>query len=401
MKIIHTGDWHIGKIVNEFSMIEDQKYILSSLISLIEKEKPDALVIAGDIYDRSIPPVEAVELLNDVFKKILIDNKVKILAIAGNHDSAERVSFGSEILRKQGLYISGVIEEDIEKISFNDENQKVNFYLIPYVDPAVLRKKYKDPEIKDHNDAMKKIVSRIEESIDTDEINVAVAHGYVTLKREEALECEEENKYEAAEIEISDSERPLSIGGTDLISGEIFKSFDYVALGHLHGRQKVGKETIRYSGSLLKYSFSEINHKKGVTIVEFNEDKEVSIKQEELKPLRDMRIIKGPIEELIKAAKEDEKDNEDYIQAILTDEGELMDPIGKLRAVYPNVMLLKRDVSKRSDDSITAASGEYKSKSELDLFKEYYERLGSGEFTEEKEKLIKDVIREVLGKEEF
>lgn len=401
MKIIHTGDWHIGKIVNEFSMIEDQKYILNALVELIEKEKPDALVIAGDIYDRSIPPVEAVELLNDVFKKILIDNDIKILAIAGNHDSAERVSFGSEILKKQGLYISGVIEDDIEKISFNDEKQKVNFYLIPYVDPAVLRKKYNNPEIKNHNDAMKEIVSRIEKTMSTNEINIAVAHGYVTLKREEALECEEENKYEAAEIETSDSERPLSIGGTDLISGEIFNKFDYVALGHLHGRQKVGRETIRYSGSLLKYSFSEINHKKGVTIVEFSDDKKVSVRQEELKPLRDMRIIKGPIEELIKAAKEDEKDKEDYIQAILTDEGELMDPIGKLRAVYPNVMLLKREVTKRGDESITAASGEYKSKSELDLFKEYYERLGNGEFTEEKENLIKDVIREVLGKEEI
>ena len=210
----------------------------------------------------------------------------------------------------------------------------------------------------------------------------------------------EENKYELAEIETSDSERPLSIGGTDLISGEIFKNFDYVALGHLHGRQKVGKDTIRYSGSLLKYSFSEINHKKGVTIVEFNKDKEVTVRQEELKPLRNMRIIRGPLEELIKSAKEDEKDKDDYIQAILTDEGELMDPIGKLRAVYPNVMLLRREVNNSEKDSVTAASGEYKSKSELDLFKEYYDRLGSGEFTEEKENLIKEVIKEVLGKEE-
>lgn len=400
MKIIHTSDWHIGKIVNEFSMLEDQKYILNELLKLIDKEKPDVLIIAGDIYDRSIPPVEAVELLDEVFKKILIDNNVKIVAIAGNHDSAERVSFGNEILEKQGLYISGLIEDNIKKISLSNGEEKVNFYLIPYVDPVVLRKKFEKPEIKNHNDAMKEIVSKIEEGMDTNEINVAIAHGYVTLKREEALECEEENKYELAEIETSDSERPLSIGGTDLISGEIFKNFDYVALGHLHGRQKVGKDTIRYSGSLLKYSFSEINHKKGVTIVEFNKDKEVTVRQEELKPLRNMRIIRGPLEELIKSAKEDEKDKDDYIQAILTDEGELMDPIGKLRAVYPNVMLLRREVNNSEKDSVTAASGEYKSKSELDLFKEYYDRLGSGEFTEEKENLIKEVIKEVLGKEE-
>lgn len=396
MKIIHTGDWHIGKIVNEFSMIEDQKYILNSLIELIKKEKPDALVIAGDIYDRSIPPVEAVELLDDVFQKVLIDNKVKILAIAGNHDSAERLSFGSGILEKNGLYIVGDIEDDVKKVTIQKDNMNFNFYLIPYTEPAALRKKYDNKEIKDHNDVMKFIVDKIKKSMNKEEVNIIAAHGYVTLNREKALNCEEGDKYKAASIETSESERPLSIGGTDLIDGSIFNDFDYVALGHLHGRQKVGRDTMRYSGSLLKYSFSEVNHKKGVTIVEINNDKSTSIRQEELIPFRDMRTIRGPIEELIKAAHEEGCDNNDYIQAILTDKGELMDPIGKLRAVYPNIMLLRKEEGNSVLDSLTAASEGYKSKSEIELFKEYYERLGDGEFSKEKEEIVKDIINEVI-----
>ncbi|MCR4944821.1 MAG: exonuclease SbcCD subunit D [Clostridium sp.] len=397
MKIVHTGDWHIGKIVNEFSMIEDQKYVLNDLIKLIKKEEPDVLIIAGDIYDRSIPPVEAVELLNNVFEKILNESNTKILAIAGNHDSAERLSFASNMLEKSGLYIVGNIKEDFKKITINKDNINYNFYLIPYTEPAVLRKKYENKSIKDHNDAMKFLIDKIKEDFDESAVNIAVAHGYVTLNREKALDSDDKDKYEVAEIEVSDSERPLSIGGTDLIDGKVFENFDYVALGHLHGRQRVGRDNIRYSGSLLKYSFSEVNHKNGVTILEFDENKELTVRQEELKTLRNMRTIKGPIDELIKVSYECKEENGDYIQAILTDEGELIDPIGKLRAVYPNIMLLRKEERNSSIDSNTAASQGYKSKSELELFKEYYERLGDGEFSKEKEEVLSKVIKEVLS----
>lgn len=400
MKIIHTGDWHIGKIVNEFSMIEDQRYILKELVKFIKEEKPDALIIAGDVYDRSIPPVEAVELLNDVFEEILIDNGVKILAIAGNHDSAERLSFGSSILEKHGLYIVGNREDEVKKVIIEKDNEKFNFYLIPYIEPGVLRKKYENKNIKNHNDAMKFIVDSIEKDMNKAEVNIAVAHGYITLNREEALKAEDEDKYKAAEIEVSESERPLSIGGTDLIDGNIFNNFDYVALGHLHGRQKVGRESMRYSGSLLKYSFSEINHKKGVTVVEIDDKNNIRIRQKELIPLRDMRTIRGPIDDLIEAARQCEEGREDYIQAILTDKGELVDPIGKLRAVYPNVMLLRKEEGNSVLDSLTAASEGYKSKSEIDLFKEYYERLGDGEFSKEKEDVMIDIIKEAMREEE-
>ena len=246
MKIIHTGDWHIGKIVNEFSMIDDQRYILNELIKLINFEKPDVLIIAGDIYDRSIPPVEAVDLLNEVFSKILIDNKVKIVAISGNHDSGERVSFVSKILEKEGLYIQGIIEDEIKNITISDDEGNVNFYMIPYVDPVILRRKFNNPEIRDHNDAMKAVISRIKPSLNESERNIVVTHGYVTYKRNDVIDKDGENLYELAELEVSDSERPLSIGGTDLIDSDNFNCFDYVALGHLHGRQKVGREEIRY-----------------------------------------------------------------------------------------------------------------------------------------------------------
>lgn len=399
MKIIHTGDWHIGKIVNEFSMIDDQRYILNELIKLINFEKPDVLIIAGDIYDRSIPPVEAVDLLNEVFSKILIDNKVKIVAISGNHDSGERVSFGGKILEKEGLYIQGIIEDEIKSITIDDEEGSVNFYMIPYVDPAILRRKFNNPEIRNHNDAMKELINRIKPSLNEGERNIVVTHGYVTYKRKDAMDKDVENLYELAELEVSDSERPLSIGGTDLIDSDNFDCFDYVALGHLHGRQKVGREEIRYSGSLMKYSFSEINHKKGVVIIEIDGNKNINIRQEELSPKRNMRIIKGPLDELIKAGLEDCSNREDYIQAILTDEGEIIDPIGKLRSAYPNIMILKREEKKDIGTSLTAASKGYKSKTELELFEEYYDRLGSGEFTEEKKEVIRNIINEVFREE--
>ena len=239
-------------------------------------------------------------------------------------------------------------------------------------------------------------VKQIEKNIDSSARNIIVTHGYVTLTREKAIEGAGEDKYKLAQIEVSDSERPLSIGGTDLIDGNVFNNFDYVALGHLHGRQKIGRETMRYSGSLLKYSFSEINHKKGVTIVEFKGERKPEIRQEELMPIRNMRVIKGPIEEIIKAALEDKDNKEDYIQAILTDEGELMDPIGKLRGVYPNIMLLKREDKRDIGESETSAAKGYKNKSELELFKEFYNRVGTGDFSENKEVIIKEVINEVL-----
>lgn len=396
MKIIHTSDWHIGKIVNEFSMIEDQKYILKKLIKLIEEENPQVIIIAGDIYDRSIPPVEAVELLNETLSTLVIDKNIKVLAISGNHDSGERLSFGSKILEKQGLYVVGSEDELYRHVTVCDNSKNINFYLVPYKDPALIRKLLDNKNIKNHNDAMIALIDKIKENMNKEEVNILVGHGYITMKREEAIE--EENKYEVAELEISESERPLSIGGTDLIDGNILEDFDYVALGHLHGRQRIGRETMRYSGSLLKYSFSEVNHKKGVNILNVN-DKNIDIDFKMLKPIRDLRVIKGNIEDLVEEGRNLEEGKEDYIQAILTDDGELMNPMEKLRTVYPNTMLITRERKREYSEDKTSARGEYKSKSKKDLFKEFYESLGTGDYTEEKEAVLVDVINEVLKKE--
>lgn len=392
MKIIHTGDWHIGKIVNEFSMIEDQRFILNQLIKVIEEEKPNALVIAGDLYDRSIPPVEAVELLDEVFSKILLELKVPILAIAGNHDSAERLSFASRILTNNGLHIAGKFDREIKRVTLEDEYGPVNFYLLPYSDPREIKAVLQDDEINTHDDAMRKVIEKIKESMKTGEKSVLVAHGYVSFMKEET---ESEEKDRKAGLEICDSERPLSIGGTDLISGEYFSCFNYTALGHLHGPQKVGSDKIRYSGSLLKYSFSEKNQSKGVTIVEIDEKGEVSIAQRLLNPRRDMRVIKGPLKELISKEVYESSNSEDYIYAILTDEEELIDPISKLRAVYPNVMGLHREDSSQKEESRTSAGTGYKNKTKLELFDEFYKAMTNRELTEEKMNIMKEIIEDV------
>ena len=394
MKIIHTSDWHIGKIVNEYSMIDDQKYILNKLIELIDEENADVLMIAGDVYDRSIPPVEAVELLNETLSSLVIDRNVYVLVISGNHDSGERLSFGSKILEKQGLYIAGSDEELYRKVVLCENNKNINFYLVPYKDPALTKKLLDNKEIRSHNDAMIAVIDKIKEDLNENEVNILIGHGYVTMKREEAIDVSD-HKYEAAELETSESERPLSIGGTDLIDGNIFKDFDYVALGHLHGRQKIGRETMRYSGSLLKYSFSEVKQKKSVAVLDLK-DKDINIELRELNPFRDLRIIKGNIEDLICEGRDVE---EDYIQAILTDDGELMNPMEKLKAVYPNTMLITRERKRNVSEDGAVAKGEFRKKSKIDLFKDFYEAYGSGDYTDKKENVLIDTIKDVLKEE--
>lgn len=395
MKIIHTGDWHIGKIVNEFSMIDDQRFVLEQLITIIKEEKPAALVIAGDLYDRSIPSVEAVELLDEVFTKILLELKVPILAIAGNHDSAERLSFGSKILTQNGLHIAGLFDKNVKSITLDNQEEKINFYMLPYADPKEVRHILQDEKILNHDDAMRMVVKSIEEKLNKNEKNVLVAHGYVTLMSEEALDVENNEDNRRAGLETSDSERPLSIGGTDLINGKYFSCFNYTALGHLHGPQKVGSDRIRYSGSILKYSFSEVNHKKGISIVQIDKKGQVTVNHRELIPKRDMRIIKGPINELIKPEIYMKNNVEDYIYAILTDEEELMDPISKLRAVFPNIMGLHREEAMEKEDSKTSAAIGFQKKSKIKLFEEFYESITGKQLTDNKLNILKEIIETV------
>jgi DNA repair protein SbcD/Mre11 len=380
LKILHTGDWHLGKIVNQVYMTEDQEYILEELIRIIEEEKPDVLVIAGDIYDRAVPPVEAVELLDRTFNRILRSQGIPILAIAGNHDSPERLGFCSGIMEGSGLFIEGGLKETIRKVTLTDSFGPVNFYLIPYADPAEARAVFKDEEIRSHEDAFKAVLKRIRGTMDPKERNVVLGHGFITG---------------AAALEQSDSERPLSIGGTDYVDAGLFQGFEYTALGHLHSAQKVTDAGIRYAGSLLKYSFSEVRHHKSAVLVTLRQKGEgLEIELKPLKPIREMRIIKGKLPELIKAG--EASTSQDYIRAVLTDEGELIDPMNKLRTVYPNVLELVREGRDRTaGDSRTSAGEGYKHKTKMELFRSFYENITGEQLTNDKEEVMRTVIGQV------
>lgn len=386
MKIIHTSDWHIGKIINDFSMINDQKYILNEFIKLLDKENPDVIIIAGDIYDRSIPPIEAVELLNEILVKIVIDRKIKVLAISGNHDSSERLSFGSEILEKNGLYIVGNDNKLFKKVTINKDDTNINFYLIPYQNPSSIRNISKDDKIKTHNDAMSYIVQNIKEEINKDEVNIIVCHGYVA------------NFESIEELETSESERRLSIGGTDLIDVDIFDEFDYVALGHLHKAQKVKRNEVRYSGTLLKYSFSEVNNKKSITILDIK-NKDINIRLESIKPIRNMRIIEGDIDDILKEGINLSYGKDDYLKVILTDDGEIINPMEKIRSVYKNTMVINKKRVIKSDNKDLISKEFINTKDEFELFKDFYDYLDESKLTDEKEKTLKEVIEFSLREE--
>ena len=388
MKIIHTGDWHIGKVVNEFSMIEDQRFYLDRLIELLEEEKPDAFIIAGDIYDRSVPPAEAVELLDDVLCKIILDLKIPVLAISGNHDSPERLSFGSKLLKDNGLHIEGIFKKDINKVILKDEYGNVNFYLLPYVDPAKVRLVYKNDDIRTYDDAMKFLISEMD--IDRSERNVLITHGYVTFNMDDI-----ETK---GDLELSDSERPLSIGGTDLIDGRTFDLFNYVALGHLHGPQKVGGNKIRYSGSLLKYSVSECKQNKSIPVIDLKESGDVEVELKKIPVLRDMRIIEGPLDKLIDRETHKGENLNDYVFANITDEGEVIDAISKLRAVFPNVMGLKNVNSSSKDiDSKTSAGGNFREKPISELFTDFYLSIKGKDMDDERIEALNKILEESEG----
>ena len=393
MKFIHSGDWHIGKIVNEYSMLENQKKFFDDLVEIIKREEVDALVIAGDVYDRSIPPTGAVELLDRYVDKIINELNVPILAISGNHDGGERLAYGSSIMKKSGYHMAGVLKENIEKVTIKD----TDFYLIPYFDPALARKVFGDDSIKSHEDGMKKVIDIINGDRDKSRKAVVVAHGYVTSVNFDKDKSRKEIIKEIGVVE-SDSERPLTIGGTEFISGKIFEGFDYVALGHLHEPKRVSKddETIRYSGSPLKYSVSEKDHKNSISIVEFNENG-LSVKVEEIIPLKNIRVLKGSLEELLSKEFYSNQKVDDYIHFILTDDGELYEPMAKLKAVYKNPLSLERSYKRTLNDENIEVKVRDMDKSKSELFKDFYENVTKMELSDERLNIVKEIIEEVEG----
>jgi exonuclease SbcD len=382
LKILHTADWHIGKIVNQTHLTVDQRYVLDSLVQLIATEKPDVVIIAGDIYDRAIPPVEAVDLLDDVLSKILLELNVPILMIAGNHDSPDRLGFGSQLLKVKGLHIAGRFCKDFQKVVLADEYGPVNFYLIPYAAPAIVRDVLDCDKVCNHDTAMQAIIDVIQTQWNPKARNVLVTHGFIRGR---------------AELEYSQSEKALSstesLGGAEYVDIKRFNGFTYTALGHLHSPQSAGNERVRYSGSLLKYSFSEVKQHKSVTLVKLDSTGEINVECKALSPKRDMRKIKGRLDDLLDPQVYSGTPLDDYLHVTLTDKGELIEPMSKLKAVYPHVLSLDYEVKERCAGADKTSAGEgYKYQSKLELFRNFYSDITGQEFDEQKAAIVAAVI---------
>ena len=376
MKFIHLSDLHLGIRVNEFSMTEDQRYILERITGIIDREKPDGIIIAGDIYDKTVPPAEAVAMFDDFISGIAKRN-IQTFIISGNHDSAERVSFGSRIMDASGIHFSPVYNGNISPIVMEDEFGRVNVYMLPFLRPSAVRAFFPDEDTDSYSSAVETAVRHLE--IDPSERNILVTHQFVTG----ALR--------------SDSEE-VSVGGTDNVSADIFSEFDYTALGHIHRPQNIGSERIRYCGTPLKYSFSEAGHKKSVTIAELGAKGDLSVRTEELIPLREMVILKGSYEELMsKSFYEGTSYTEDYVHIFLTDESDVPDAVSKLRMVYRNLMKMDYDNARTRRQNIISGAAEVKEIDPVKLFGEFFETQNNIPLSEEQAAFAENIIKEAWG----
>ncbi len=381
LKILHTADWHLGKIVNNVYMTEDQRYILEQFLKIVEEQRPDAIIIAGDLYDRAIPPKQAVELLNDTLTTIINDFNIPVLAISGNHDSPDRLEFGSQLFRKQQLFLDTKLSKEYQAVTLYDGGGPIHFHLIPYVEPAEVAYQFNDPEVRSHQQAAEKLINFISEQYDMDERHIWIGHAFL-----------------AGGMESESEERLSMIGGSPYVDTELFKPFTYVALGHLHQSQRVGAEKIRYSGSILKYSFSEVTHNKSVTIVDINEKGELEIDRVPLRPIRDFERIEGYFDDLIRGDAADHP--ESYLHVRLLDDGQLIDPMGKLRKLYPNILYLERKLSpqpKQSED--IQKMKERQRLSPATLFASFYEEIKEDPIPEHRKKLVEDSIETLKHQE--
>lgn len=376
MKFIHLSDLHLGKRVNEFSMLEDQEYILTKIINIIDDQKPDGVIIAGDVYDKSVPSAEAVELFDDFLVK-LSNRNLKVFVISGNHDSAERIAFGGRLMDKSGIYMSPVYDGKIEPITVADNFGDVNIYMLPFVKPANVRRFYPESEISSYTDAIKTIIDDM--SIDESKRNVLITHQFVTG---------------ASRTESED----ISVGGTDNVDASVFEKFDYVALGHIHRSQKCTSDYIRYSGTPLKYSFSEANDKKEVVILDIKGKGTIELSFVPLVPKRDMVEIKGKYDELtLKSFYENTSYIEDYMHITLTDEDDIPDVLTKLRVIYKNIMKLDYDNQRTRHSVEINGADNVERKSPFEHFGEFYEMQNGQALSEEQSEFMTEIIEQIWG----
>ncbi len=352
MKFIHLSDLHLGKRVNQFSMLEDQQYILLKILQITEREKPDAVIISGDVYDKPIPPAEAITMFDDFLVR-LAGMKLQVFVISGNHDSAERIAFGGRLMDASGIHISPVYSGEVKPAVLRDRDGEVRIYLLPFVKPSDVRHAFPEEETGSYTDAVRTAISHM--NVDPSARNILAAHQFVTG---------------AARSESED----ISVGGMDNVDAAVFDAFDYVALGHIHGPQHIGRETVRYCGTPLKYSFSEMNHRKSVTVVTMGKKGETAVNEVPLEPMHDLREIRGTYDQLTLKSAYEGTATDDYLRVILEDEDDVPDALLKLRTIYPNIMRLEYDNTRTRNASWSAVEEEIERKSGIELFSEFFEK---------------------------
>lgn len=373
MRFLHLADLHLGKRVNEFPMIEDQKYVLKQVLNIIDEHNVQSVLMAGDIYDKSVPSAEAVLLLND-FLTELSKKEIKTFVISGNHDSAERIGFGSDIMSLAGIHMAKPYAGQVEEVIMEDAYGEIGIYMLPFVKPATVKYVHKEEEINTYNEAVAVVMKNL--NLDIKRRNILIAHQYVRG----ADRCDSEN---------------ISVGGMDEVAAEHFKKFDYVALGHLHGPQHVHSEKIRYAGTLLKYSFSEVNHRKNALIVEIGEKGNIHFEKIDIKPLHDMQEIKGTYQELTAKSFYEHMDTDDYFHVTLTDEEDKINALELLRTIYPNIMRLDYDNQRTRQNQDVMLTENVEEKSPIDLFEEFYEMQNNVSMTEAQKDMIKELVEKV------
>ncbi len=377
MKFIHLSDLHLGKRIYETSLIDDQRYILEQILDIIDREQPDGVMIAGDIYDKAVMPVEAVTLFDDFLNK-LHERALLVYIISGNHDSADRLSFGARILSMGNIHIAPPYSGPVFCTDTEDEFGPLHIYMLPFVKKSQVRVLFPDENIETATDALRTVFAKT--GINPAERNVLIAHQFITGSA------------------ISDSEEH-SVGGTDNVDASVFDDFDYVALGHLHGPQSISRETVRYCGTPLKYSFSEALHTKSVTIAELKEKGNVSLRTVPLTPLRDMRDIRGTYEELMFAGNNQTDGKNDFIRAILTDESDVPDAMARLRSVYPNILTLEYDNKRTQGSAELKEAADVEKKTPYEMFSEFYFWRNNISMDPQQQKIINELI-DMIWKEE-
>ncbi|MFQ3230285.1 exonuclease SbcCD subunit D [Reinekea sp.] len=379
MRILHTSDWHIGRQFHNLNLLEDQKDCIDQLIDVLKNEAIDLLLIAGDIYDRSVPPAEAVVLLHNTLSVVCLELGITIAMISGNHDGPERLGFGADLLKASGLHIFTDITAIAKPLKISKGEETVNVYGIPYCQPEHVRKAF-DVDVKTFDEAHTFLVEQVTKQMNPDEVNILMSHCFV------------------GGSQVSESERPLSIGGADTVSWQPMRSFDYVALGHLHAPQFRGEEHIRYSGSLMKYSFSEVNQKKGVTVVELQRKTKPTIDFFSIKQKHDLRVIEGQFETILSDGFKDEN-KEDYLLIRLVDKESIIDAIGKLRSIYPNILHLEKTgvVQAANTKQVTK---EHLKRSELELFADFYQKTLDEKLSEPQRQILETLINDLHAQDD-